>query len=81
VNFGLTPAGTLSPGDPRVQMQPRDVPVIHINTETEVAIGVLVPNGLAYRRDDSDAPEISYRYGKSRARATSPTTTRTRCSR
>jgi hypothetical protein len=61
LNFGLTPAGTLPAGDPRVQMQPRDVPVIHINTETEVAIGVLVPNGLAYRRDDSDAPDDSYR--------------------
>ena len=61
VNFGLTPAGTLPPCDPRVQMQPRDVPVIHIDTETEVAIGVLVPNGLAYRRDDSDARDDSYR--------------------
>jgi hypothetical protein len=32
VNFGLTPAGALPAGGPRVQMQPRDVPVIHINT-------------------------------------------------
>src|SRR5262249_61304773 len=46
VNFGLTPAGALPAGDPRIQMQPRDVPVIHINTETEIATGVLVPNGL-----------------------------------
>ncbi len=61
VNFGLTPAGALPAGDPRVQMQPRDVPVIHINTETEIAIGVLLPNGLAYRRDDSDAPDDRYR--------------------
>jgi hypothetical protein len=42
-------------------MQPRDVPVIHINTETEIAIGVLVPNGLAYRRPDSDAADDRYR--------------------
>jgi hypothetical protein len=61
VNFGLTPAGALPAGDPRVQMQPRDVPVIHINTETEVATGVLVPNGLAYRRADSDAADDRYR--------------------
>jgi uncharacterized repeat protein (TIGR02543 family) len=61
VNFGLTPAGALPAGDPRVQMQPRDVPVIHINTETEIAIGVLVPNGLAYRRADSDADDDRYR--------------------
>ena len=61
VNFGLTPAGALPAGDPRVQMQPRDVPVIHINTETEIAIGVLVPNGLAYRRADSDAADDRYR--------------------
>jgi hypothetical protein len=61
VNFGLTPAGALPAGDPRVQMQPRDVPVIHINTETEIAIGVLVPNGLAYRRADGDAAADRYR--------------------
>jgi hypothetical protein len=61
LNFGLTPAGALPAGDPRIQMQPRDVPVMHINTETEIATGVLVPNGLAYRRPDSDAPNDRYR--------------------
>jgi hypothetical protein len=61
LNFGLTPAGALPAGDPRIQMQPRDVPVMQINTETEIAIGVLVPNGLAYRRDDGDAPDDRYR--------------------
>src|SRR5262249_13161291 len=39
----------------------RDVPVIHINTETEIFTGLLVPNGLAYRRADSDAPGDRYR--------------------
>ncbi|MDQ2762907.1 MAG: alpha/beta hydrolase domain-containing protein, partial [Pseudomonadota bacterium] len=39
INFGLTPAGALPAGDSRHQMQPRDAPVIHINTETEVALG------------------------------------------
>jgi Alpha/beta hydrolase domain len=34
---------------------------MHINTETEIATGVLVPNGLAYRRPDSDAPNDRYR--------------------
>jgi hypothetical protein len=61
LNFGLTPAGALPAGDARIQMQPRDVPVMHINTETEIATGVLVPNGLAYRRPDSDAPNDRYR--------------------
>jgi len=61
VNFGLTPAGALPAGDPRIRMQPRDVPVMHINTETEIATGVLVPNGLAYRRTDSDAADDRYR--------------------
>lgn len=55
INFGLTPAGALPLGDPRHQMQPRDVPVIQANTETEVFIGTLIPGGLAYRRPDSDA--------------------------
>ena len=60
INFGLTPAGSLSPGDPRNRMQPRDSPVIQINTETEVALlGVLT--GLAYRRPDSDAKGDRYR--------------------
>jgi Alpha/beta hydrolase domain len=35
INFGLTTAGSLPPGDPRNRMQPRDSPVIQINTETE----------------------------------------------
>ncbi len=59
INFGLTPAGTLPTGDPRYQMQPRDAPVIHINTETEVALGAA--SGLPYRRPDSDAPADRYR--------------------
>ncbi len=59
VNFGLTPAGALPANDPRHQMQPRDAPVVHINTETEIALGAAA--GLAYRRPDSDAPEDRYR--------------------
>ncbi len=62
INFGLTPAGALPAGDPRHQMQPRDVPVVQINTETEVALGAAAgPAGLAYRRPDSDAPGDRYR--------------------
>jgi hypothetical protein len=61
LNFGLSGAGTLPAGDPRVQMQPRDVPVIQTNTETEIALGILIPGGLAYRRADSDAPNDRYR--------------------
>jgi Alpha/beta hydrolase domain len=60
INFGLTPAGSLAPGDPRNRMQPRDSPVIQINTETEVAL-LGVPTGLAYRRPDSDAQNDRYR--------------------
>lgn len=60
INFGLTPAGSLSPGDPRNRMQPRDSPVIQINTETEVAL-LGVSTGLAYRRADSDAQGDRYR--------------------
>jgi hypothetical protein len=60
IDFGLTPAGTLSPGDRRNRMQPRDVPVIQINTETEEAI-LGAPTGLAYRRPDSDAQSDRYR--------------------
>ena len=37
INFGLTPAGSLSADDRRNRMQARDVPVIQINTETEEA--------------------------------------------
>src|SRR5262249_42348380 len=61
LNFGLTPAGALPGSDTRRQMQPRDVPVIHINTETEIFIGTLSPLGLAYRRPDSDALNDRYR--------------------
>jgi hypothetical protein len=63
IDFGLTPAGALPAGDPRHQMQPRDVPVIQINTETEEALAGRVggPNGFAYRRPDSDAPGDRYR--------------------
>ncbi len=59
IDFGLTTAGALPPSDPRHQMQPRDVPVIHINTETEVALGAV--GGLPYRRPDSDASNDRYR--------------------
>ena len=55
IDFGLTPAGALPPADPRHAMQPRDVPVIQADTETEIFIGTLIPGGLAYRRPDSDA--------------------------
>lgn len=61
INFGLTKAGALPVGDKRVQMQPRDVPVIQIDTETEIAIGTLVPNGLAFQRPDGDARDDRYR--------------------
>ncbi|HXM54397.1 MAG TPA: alpha/beta hydrolase domain-containing protein, partial [Candidatus Dormibacteraeota bacterium] len=59
LDFGLTPAGALPSGDARHQMQPRAVPVIHVNTETEVALGA--PGGLPYRRADSDDPRDRYR--------------------
>jgi hypothetical protein len=61
INFGLTPAGALLASDPRRQMQPRDAPVIHVNTETEIALGALSPVGLAFRRPDGDAPDDRYR--------------------
>jgi hypothetical protein len=60
INFGLTPAGSLSPDDPRNRMQPRDVPVIQINTETEEAV-LGSQGGLTYRRPDSNAPGDRYR--------------------
>jgi hypothetical protein len=60
INFGLTPAGTLSPGDPRNRMQPRDSPVIQTNTETEEAL-LGISTRLAYRRPDSDAQNDRYR--------------------
>jgi hypothetical protein len=59
LDFRLTRAGALPAGDQRHQMQPRDVPVIHVNTETEVALGA--PGGLPYRRPDSDRPADRYR--------------------
>jgi hypothetical protein len=62
IDFGLTSTGALPLGDPRHRMQPRDVPVIQINTETEEALaGLFGPAGLAYRRPDSDAPGDRYR--------------------
>lgn len=61
INFGLTPAGALSATDPRRHMQPREVPVIHANTETEIFLGTLTPTGLLYRRDDSNAQNDRYR--------------------
>ncbi len=60
INFGLTAAGTLAPGDPRNRMQPRDSPVIQINTETEEAL-LGLPTALAYRRPDSNARNDRYR--------------------
>jgi hypothetical protein len=60
INFGLTAAGSLPSGDPRNRMQPRDPPVIQINTETEeVLFGDLT--ALAYRRPDSNAGNDRYR--------------------
>lgn len=59
LDFGLTPAGALPAADPRRRMQPREVPVIHVNTETEVALGAA--GGLRYRRADSDEPGDRYR--------------------
>lgn len=62
IDFGLTPQGALPAGDPRHQMQPRDVPVIQTNTETEEALaGLSGPGGFAYRRPDSDTPGDRYR--------------------
>jgi len=61
IDFGLTPAGSLPAGDPRRHMQPRDVPVIHINTETEEVLAALRPTGFAYRRPDGDALGDRYR--------------------
>lgn len=61
INFGLTPAGAISLTDARHAMQPRDAPVIHINTETEIFLGTLRPGGLSYRRPDSDVSTDRYR--------------------
>jgi hypothetical protein len=60
INFGVTPAGSLPAGDRRNRMQPRDVPVIQINTETEEAV-LAGPGGLAYRRPDGDSENDRYR--------------------
>ena len=60
INFGLTAAGSLPSGDPRNRMQPRDSPVIQINTETE-AVLLGLPTALAYRRPDSNARNDRYR--------------------
>ena len=62
INFGLTPAGSLPSGDPRIKMQPRDAPVLKVNTETELA-GFTSSPGIAidWRRPDSDAPADRYR--------------------
>lgn len=61
INFGLTPAGLLPAADPRRHMQPREVPVIHANTETEIFLGTLSPTGLLYRRADNDDLNDRYR--------------------
>jgi Alpha/beta hydrolase domain len=61
LNFGLTAAGGLADVDPRRKMQPRAAPVIHVITESEVFRGTLVPNGLVFRRPDSDARGDRYR--------------------
>jgi hypothetical protein len=60
INFGLTAAGSLAPSDPRNRMQPRDSPVIQINTETE-AVLFGGATALAYRRPDSNARDDRYR--------------------
>jgi hypothetical protein len=61
INFGLTPAGALPATDPRRKMQPRDAPVIHVDTETEIFLGTLSPTGLVFRRPDGDARNDRYR--------------------
>jgi len=62
LDFGLTRAGLLPAADPRHQMQPRDVPVIHTDTETEIFLGTFgFAGGLAYRRPDSDKRNDRYR--------------------
>jgi hypothetical protein len=62
LDFGLTPAGLLPAADPRHQMQPREVPVIQVDTETEIFLGTLnFAGGLSFRRPDSDALNDRYR--------------------
>src|SRR5258708_22874334 len=60
INFGLTPAGSLSADDRRNRMQPRDVPVIQINTDTEEAV-LAAQGGLNYPPPDSHAGGDPYR--------------------
>lgn len=61
INFGLTPNGALPQTDPRIRMQPRDAPVIHVDTETEISLGTLTASGLAFQRPDGDEPGDRYR--------------------
>ena len=61
INFGLTAAGALPAGDPRVRMQPRDAPVIHVDTETEIFLATFSPVGLQFRRPDGNEPGDRYR--------------------
>jgi hypothetical protein len=61
LDFGLTAAGALPAGDRRIQMQPREVPVIQTDTETEIFLGTIIPGGLAFQRPDSDARDDRYR--------------------
>jgi Alpha/beta hydrolase domain len=61
LDFGLTAQGALPAGDKRLQMQPRDVPVIQIDTETEIFLGTFNPIGLSFQRSDSDALDDRYR--------------------
>jgi hypothetical protein len=61
LDFGLTPAGLLPAADPRNKMQPREVPVIQVDTETEIFLGTLIAGGLSFQRPDSDAPNDRYR--------------------
>jgi hypothetical protein len=61
INFGLTPAGSLTSSDPRQKMGPHDGPVIQVNTQTELTAGVFGTAGVRWRRGDSDAPGDRYR--------------------
>ena len=61
INFGLTQAGALSLSDPRRRMPPRDAPVIHANTETEIALAAGAGTIAVYRRPDGDVPGDRYR--------------------
>jgi Alpha/beta hydrolase domain len=75
LNFGLTPNGgdgvftgtatgrgfPLGSDDPRIKMQPRDVPVIKLNTEAEIASIDPVQYPIDWRRPDSNNPRDRYR--------------------